>query len=169
MMKKAIQTIKNGGVVAAPTDTVYGLLADATNPAAIAKIYALKGRDFDKPLPIIVSPKTLGKWGLSGVITPTAQPTTYIVELSGELPELLHSPGKTVALRLEVGNYLEELIDSVGVPLTATSANKSGDEPALTRLAALEIGADLTLADDLIEGTGVPSAIVVLNDGKKIR
>lgn len=125
VLETAARMLADGSLLIAPTDTVYGLIANAGQGAAAARIYALKSRPADKPLPYLVdSLARLGQLGLA----PTPEQNAYLA---------LHWPGATTALlarpnREKIGVRLPdcplilELIALLGRPLCSTSANPSG-------------------------------------------
>src|SRR5688572_19767671 len=104
---RAAALLAAGELVAFPTETVYGLGADATNPAAVAKIFALKGRPADHPLIVhIADPDTLHRWVRD--VTPTALllartfwpgPLTLILERSREVPDAVTGGQGSVGIR----------------------------------------------------------------------
>ena len=123
-----------GGVAALPTDTIYGLAADARSASAVRTVYALKGRGFAKPLPLVVRdleqaaevgrdlPPIFGK--LAAAFWPG--PLSLVVRASAWItPEVTAGTG-TVAMRQPDLPLLTELLAATGYPLTATSANRSG-------------------------------------------
>jgi L-threonylcarbamoyladenylate synthase len=172
-VETAVQIIKEGGVIIAPTDTVYGLLADATNEAAIQKIYDIKNRPERKSLPIFIKDIIMAKE--LAIVTPEQQ--TYLDEKwPGKFTVILERnkdkaifgvEEQTVALRIPNYSFINALLEAVGAPLSGTSANISGcpsstkiDE-ILKQFADKEILPDLVIsAGDLSESQ--PSTIVDL-------
>ena len=134
-LEMAASAIKAGGLVAFPTETVYGLGADATNDEAIAKIFEAKSRPTFNPL--IVHVKDAGHAALLTEFTPLAQKLgqafwpgalTMVLKRNPTSPlSLLVSAGlDTVAIRVPNHPIAQALLESTGVPLAAPSANKSG-------------------------------------------
>ncbi len=132
---EAATILRAGGLVAMPTETVYGLAADATSPAAVARIYAAKGRPAFNPL--IAHVATLGEARNEGVFSREAEalahafwpgPLTLVtpVAATGSVCELARAGLASVALRLPRHALARELIAAAGVPLAAPSANISG-------------------------------------------
>jgi len=132
---EAARLIRAGEVVAMPTETVYGLAADATNGAAVARIYAAKGRpDFN---PLIVHVPDLAAAERIGVLDETARrladafwpgPLTLVVPLrpgSGIAPQVTAGLA-TIALRAPAHPAMRDLLAATGRPLAAPSANASG-------------------------------------------
>ncbi|MBM3618494.1 MAG: threonylcarbamoyl-AMP synthase [Alphaproteobacteria bacterium] len=131
----AAERLRAGKLVALPTETVYGLAADATNDTATASIYAMKGRPSFNPL--IVHLAHADDAAKYAVVTPLARalmaafwpgPLTLVLERSADCPlSLLVSAGlNTVALRVPSHPVAHELLKTSGLPLAAPSANRSG-------------------------------------------
>ncbi|MEK7585834.1 MAG: L-threonylcarbamoyladenylate synthase [Patescibacteria group bacterium] len=136
---KAISILKRGGVIVAPTDTLYGILAKATNKKTVERIYKIKGRDEDKPFIVLISTfNDLNKFGIrltadQGKILDTLWPGKISVILSCTSLKFkyLHRGTKTIAFRM-IGKRnpnLYHLIKKVG-PVVAPSANLQGGKPA---------------------------------------
>lgn len=130
----AAKEILAGQVVVYPTETAYGLGADATNPNALENIYELKKRDAGKPLPVIVS--DIHMMRDYGVVNPVAEalahafmpgPLTLVVDKTDKLPDKL-SKDET-AFRIPSSHFARGLVSAVGRPITSTSANESGSKP----------------------------------------
>lgn len=123
------------GVMAYPTETFYGLGAVCFSGKAVRRIYRLKARDAGKPLSLIVSDldmvKTLA-FGplpifhrLAGEFWPG--PLTLVLKASPLFPARLTGPGHTIGVRIPSVPWLRRLVYEVGLPITATSANISGE------------------------------------------
>ncbi len=168
------EIIKNGGLVAFPTETVYGLGASAFNPDAARKIYAAKGRPSDNPLIVHICDKSqLGE--IAEGITPEAQrvidtfmpgPITVILKKNPTVPDAVTAGLKTVAVRYPLNETACRLIRAAGVPIAAPSANLSG-KPSPTD--ASHVIEDMTgRIDAIIDGgrcdVGVESTIVDFTD-----
>lgn len=131
------QTLKNGGVVACPTDTVYGLLADATNEKAVKKIREIKQRDAKKGMPIFVyslkEAKAIADINEEqGRILQSLWPGKLTAILAvkkgvGIAPSAL-TDNNTIALRIPNHTLVREILKQYKKPLTGTSANLSGKE-----------------------------------------
>jgi L-threonylcarbamoyladenylate synthase len=123
-----------GKVVAYPTDTSYGLAVDATNRAAIKKLYRIKERQQDKPIHVVVPSisyaKSIGRWDKAAeqiVKKFWPGPVTLVLELKakGAGLKLLSAGTKTLGLRMPKNNIALDLARELGKPITATSANPS--------------------------------------------
>lgn len=139
-LKLAIDTIKKGDIIAAPTDTVYGILADATNVLAIKKVFDLKKRPPIKPLIVLVSNLEMAK--TIAAFTPEIEttlnflwekkkyPITVILKAKDIVSKLITAGGDSVAIRLPNYQFCINLINSLGKPIVAPSANISGHNTA---------------------------------------
>lgn len=129
----AANELKNGGIILCPTDTIYGLSADATQSDAIEKIRELKGRDQKKSFIVLVNSDRLFNqctaevpevaWDL---IDNATSPLTLVVPASNFLPEVLR-PEQMVAVRFVKEGYAYDLINRLNRPIVSTSANLSGE------------------------------------------
>ena len=173
----AASIIADGGIVAVPTETVYGLAGDATSPRAVAAIYAAKGRpDFN---PLIVHVRDLdhaheiGEFDAeSAVLARTwwPGPLTLVVPVrSGAgLAEGVTAGLSTVALRAPAHRAMRALLDVTGKPLAAPSANASGSiSPTRAGhvLHSLDGRISLVIDDGATQG-GIESTIVTVFDGQ---
>jgi len=172
-LRLAAAALVDGDVVAVPTDTVYGLAADPTQPEAVARLFALKGRPEDVPLPVLVAgPEQLAlvAGGLEVAAAELAArfwpgPLTLVVPRRAEFTVDLGGPPaarQTVGVRRPDHPVVVALCELLG-PLAVTSANRHGAAPATTpdQVAAAFAGAD-GLAYILDGGTcdGTPSTVV---------
>ena len=131
---RAGEILRNGGLVAIPTETVYGLAANALDGKAVAKIFAAKGRPQDNPL--IVHIADISQWNaLVKEIPPRALalakaywpgPLTIILPKSDLIPNEVSAGLGTVAVRFPSMRTAQKIIQAAGVPLAAPSANLSG-------------------------------------------
>lgn len=131
---KAAEFIKEGEVVAFPTETVYGLGADGLNPAAVAKIFAAKGRPNDNPLILHIASKE-DIMQLASELNANARtlmehfwpgPLTLIVKKTSIVPDAVSAGLSTVAVRLPSHAFAQQFIAACGCPIAAPSANLSG-------------------------------------------
>jgi L-threonylcarbamoyladenylate synthase len=138
-IEKGVKTLKKGGVIAFPTDTVYGLGADAFNSTAVERIYKIKNRSRYQPLPVlIVDVKQLTAlaepipeiaWFLARRFWPGG--LTLVLSKTDAVPAYLASE-PTIAVRVPNHPVCRALIQHLGNPLIGTSANISGQPAALT-------------------------------------
>ena len=127
--------LKAGKLVAFPTETVYGLGADATNPDAIARLYAAKGRPSFNPLIVhvdsLAAARKLAPFGIGALAVANAYwpgPLTLVLRRRPDCPvsELASAGLDTIALRVPSDPIAQEIIAAAGVPIAAPSANRSG-------------------------------------------
>ena len=138
---EASEIIKSGGLVAVPTETVYGLAANGLNAGAVKKIFAVKGRPENKPLSLMVSGAEAMDELCRGV--PEAAryladifwpgPLTIVLEARpGLIPDQVRAGGDTIGLRCPNHPKTLELLKTCGLPLAAPSANPSGERSPKT-------------------------------------
>ena len=149
LLLPAADALRAGRLVAFPTETVYGLGANALDPAAVAAIYKVKGRPGDNPLIVhIASLADLS--ALASSIPPMAKrlfqvfapgPLTLVLPKSPAVPDLVTAGLRTVAVRIPSHPVARRLIELAGVPVAAPSANRSG-RPSPTR--SWHVEADLS-------------------------
>ena len=167
-IQQAVQTLEDGGLVAFPTDTVYGLAARLLDPAGIDRLYAVKDRDGAKAIPVLLSsPDELAQVtaGMNAMARRLAQhfwpgPLTLVVPRHPALPANL-SNLPTIGVRMPDHPLALALMRRTG-PLAVTSANRSGAENAVT---AQQVYAQLGGRIELIlDGGrtpgGLPSTVV---------
>ena len=144
-LDKAFAALDNGGVVAFPTDTLYGLGADVFSIPALQRIFAIKGRPAELALPVLVA----GLDQVESVALPMSNqaqelaerfwpgPLTLVMRRSPELPDLVTGGADTVAVRMPAHRIPLALARRLGRPITGTSANLSG-QPDLLDLDSIE-------------------------------
>jgi L-threonylcarbamoyladenylate synthase len=165
----AVDSIRRGELVVLPTDTVYGLGADAFQPSAVDALLAAKGRGRDLPVPVLV-----GSWrALDGLVLVTTRPTrdlveafwpgglTLVVEHAPSLAWDLGDARGTVAVRMPLHPVALELLAETG-PMAVSSANRTGQPPATDVAQAREQLDDSVSVylDGGPSGEPVPSTIV---------
>lgn len=178
-MEAAVRALQQGELVIAPTDTLYGLFANALDAAAVQKIYRLKARPADAPLPLIFGSKS--DVAVFTRLTPGAEvladafwpgPLSLVLEAkSAELLAAMPTLHGTVAVRVPDHPFCRQIARELGGPVTATSANRSGRPPA-TRVA--EIAPELLRAaavvfDDGVSSESRPSTIAKIDAAGKIQ
>ncbi len=140
VFSRAIESLKRGEVIVFPTETFYGLGADAFDETAVEQIVSLKGRNLENPIPIIVADEKMLK-NIVAEIPPVAErlmarfwpgPLTLVLRAKKGLPAPLLNRDGGVGVRISSHPLATELVRELGRPLTATSANPSGKEPART-------------------------------------
>jgi L-threonylcarbamoyladenylate synthase len=169
-LEKAVAILKRGGLVAFPTETVYGLGADAGNPDAIRKLYAAKGRPTDHPVIVhLADAAQLTQW--TREITPAANklaqrfwpgPLTLILRRTPEVNDALTGGQDTIALRIPSHPMAHALLVKFGGAIAAPSANRFGHVSATTaQHVRQEFGASVDLVLDGGQSeVGIESTIV---------
>jgi L-threonylcarbamoyladenylate synthase len=139
-LSQAVASLERGDVIAFPTETVYGLGADALNPSAVEKVFQLKGRNPDTPIPIIVADQAMLK-DLVEEIPSIARklmegfwpgPLTLVLPAVPGTPKQLLNRRGAIGVRISSQPIATQLARELGRPLTATSANPSGRKAAST-------------------------------------
>ncbi|MCA1960932.1 MAG: threonylcarbamoyl-AMP synthase [Desulfomonile sp.] len=170
LISQAAGVIRAGGLVILPTETFYALAADPWNKAAVKRIFEIKGRPLDKPLPLIAADRT----SVEGVIVAPDRQTvrlmdefwpgslTILLAPARSVPRLLTDPAGRIGVRVPPDCAARSVAALAGGWLTATSANLS-DEPAADRVALIR--ATLLDAVDLVVDLGrtpggLPSTVV---------
>lgn len=139
-LEKASDILKNGGIVGIPTETVYGLAANAYDSEAIAKIFKAKGRPQDNPLIVHIG-KLETIYDIAKDIPKTALlcaekfwpgPLTMVLKKTDKIPAAVSAGLSTVAIRMPKNKTARKLIIKSGLPLAAPSANTSGSPSPTT-------------------------------------
>jgi len=164
-VEMAVDLLVNGGVLAIPTDTVYGLAASLGHPEALERIFTLKNRDRSKPLPLLVS-STAALEHLVDDLNPDIGllldeywpgPLTVVVAPRLQLPPQVLAADGTVGVRLPNHQLAIELIERAGGLIACTSANVSGAEPATSAIDVLaELGSEI---DGVVDGGVSPGGV----------
>lgn len=175
-LKKAKEIILAGGVVAFPTETVYGLGANALDENAVKKIFKAKGRPSDNPLIVHVADKNaIG--ALVTKILPNAQkvidtfmpgPITVVMPKSDLVPSAVTAGGATVGVRIPQSEKARRFLSAVGVPIAAPSANTSSrPSPTTAKHVFDDLNGKIPLILDGGECSGGVESTVVSFDEKK--
>jgi len=179
-VKEIAEELKTGKVIVCPTDTVYGILADAANEKAAKKIFDIKKRQKRKPIPVFVKDIRMAKriafidkkqekflkkvW--SGKITVILKR-----KINSGLPKILFGQKKTIGLRIPDYKLVNILLKKINRPLTGTSANISGKLPSTKIKEVLKQFENQKIQPDLVINAGnlpksSPSTVINLT-GKK--
>ena len=172
-IQTAVDLLRRGGVVAIPTDTLYGLAADPLDEGAVRRIFRLKGRPAGNPIPLLLSdPEDLHRWAVR--IPESARrltdrlwpgPLTLVLRRSEEVPDVVTGGGNTVGLRVPDHTVPRSISRLLGAPLTGTSANRTGS-PGLSTPHAVrcELSGEVDFVVDGVSGQdGRPSTVVDLS------
>ncbi len=139
-MALALSFLRSGHVAVVPTDTVYGLAADALNPEAVERLYIIKERPRSQPIPVLLADIEDVWFVIRSFPAPAHRlarafwpgPLTLVLPARPELPSILREGKDTVGVRIPNHDWLRTLIRRLRRPLAATSANLSGHPPALS-------------------------------------
>ncbi len=175
-IKKAAEIIKNGGLVGMPTETVYGLGANALNPKAVLDIFKAKGRPADNPLIVHISDVSqIEKFSLAEEIPENAiilakkfwpGPLTMIVKKGKAVPDEVSAGLDTVAIRFPSHPVAQKLISFAGLPVAAPSANLSGSPSPTTPQHVMRDlkGKIPAIIDGGICNVGLESTVITLTE-----
>jgi len=179
-ISKITEALKAGGVIAFPTDTVWGVGCLVENPEAVRKIYRMKGRDFDKPLILLgsslefllpyvetipVKAKELAKKHFPGALT-------LALKKSDKTPDYITSRFDTVGIRIPDHPVFRELLERTYKVLATTSANLSGEGSFSSRREVEQsIGCevDYILDDYGVSAGGMESTVVKIDKDNTIK
>ena len=172
-IQRAIQILGGGGIIAYPTDTVYGLGCDIGNKQAIERLYQLKGMPKDHPLAFICP--DLSDIARYAVVENTVYrvlkrflpgPYCFILLATREVPKMLLNKQKTVGIRVPNHPITLALVRELGRPLISTTASRPGQEPLVDPWEIEQEFAGLDLVIDSGDAGGsVPTTVVDLSQG----
>ncbi|MFP5436808.1 MAG: L-threonylcarbamoyladenylate synthase [Bacteroidia bacterium] len=175
----AYEAIKAGGIILYPTDTVWGIGCDATNPEAIKKIYALKQREESKSMIVLVNGDRM-MWNVFKDIPETAwqildmsdKPTTLVLDNPKNVAPNIIAPDNTLGARLVKEPFCYRLIERMKRPLVSTSANISG-LPTPTKFKEIDHhildGVDYIVNLHHEKVSATPSAIIKLGNDMTVK
>jgi L-threonylcarbamoyladenylate synthase len=162
LVQLAAERLRQGRILAYPTETFYGLGADAGNEAAIEKLFRIKGRNFNNPIPILIGTED----ELEGLVTEVPEaaqrlirvfwpgPLTLIFRASKIVSPRLTANTGLIGIRISSHPIARSLAQALGTPLTTTSANLSGGKESTT---AQEVAQTIgSLLDRIIDGGPTP-------------
>jgi L-threonylcarbamoyladenylate synthase len=169
-IEQAAAVLRSGGVIGAPTETVYGLAANAFDPEAVARIYALKGRPSHNPIIVHVASAEMARacasrWPAMADVLGSAfwpGPLTLVMAKSRRVPDIVTAGGATVGIRWPQHPFMQGVIKACGFPLAAPSANLANRlSPTNAAHVASQLGAVLPL---IVDGgdcnVGIESTVV---------
>lgn len=171
----AVDLLREGGVIGVPTDTVYGLAARIFDEGAMEKLFAIKQRPADAPVPVLLAsaadltllvervPRLV--WPLIRELWPGA--LTIVLPARSGVSRSITGVGRSVAVRVPAARSALEVLEVLGEPLTGTSANLHGEPPALTGAEVVgRLGGQIegVLVDDAAVKTGLPSTVLEVGD-----
>ena len=175
-IEKCLETLKSGGLILYPTDTVWGIGCDATNKEAVEKIYKLKRRSDEKAMIVLVADErdvmqhvAAPDLSLFDYLDKTAKPTTVVYEGALGFADNIVASDGSIAIRICKDEFCRQLIKRFRKPIVSTSANISGlPAPKFFKEISDEIknGADYIVQhrrDD--ETISEPSSLIKWNNG----
>ncbi len=174
LIKRVVECLKQGGVIAYPTDTIYGLGCDIFNKKGIKKIYQIKQRDPRKPFSFICADLSdvsnyahVSNFAFKIMKRYLPGPYTFVLEASRVVPDLLTTRQKTVGIRIPDNAIALSIVHELGHPIVTTSVNITGSEsycdPAVIEQ---QIGKQLDLIIDGGNLLGEQSTVISLIDDK---
>lgn len=181
IIRELIQALKQGKVVAYPTDTSYGLAANVTNIRAINQLYKIKGRNFNKPIHIVVPSiayaKKIVKWNvvadkLSNKFLPGPLTLVLKLKIKNEKLKILSSGTGFLGVRMPKNQIALDMAKFLKLPITTTSANRSGQGDCYSLDDILKQFNTVKIKPDIVINAGKlpkrkPSTLVKI-DGDKI-
>jgi L-threonylcarbamoyladenylate synthase len=166
----AVEWLKSGRIVAFPTDTVYGLAVDPTSASAVQQLFDLKGRDPIAAVPLVAASLAQVEASCGRLAAANARlaaafwpgPLSLIVEAPAQVTAAVHGGLNSIAIRVPAAAAARVLCEAWGGPLTATSANRSGEPPARSAddLRDLANDARVLVVDAGAAPGGPPSTLV---------
>lgn len=178
-LRRAVRILRAGGIVAYPTEAVYGLGCDPFNEQAVLRLLSIKGRAIDKGLILIAAsheqlkPLLLPQSAetMAPVLASWPGPSTWILPADARVPVWLTGASDAIAVRVTAHPLAASLCKHFGAPLVSTSANASGRPPARTALRvrrAIGPCVDYLLSGPT-GGAALPSEIRDARDGRLLR
>ncbi len=180
--KEAIRILREGGVVVFPTETSYGLAADARNASAVEKVFSIKGRAPEKTVPLIVSTTAMAKkWATFPIEASKLArahwpgPFTMVLPKQSKAklaPQVVAADG-TIALRVSAHPIAQALSKALAAPIVSTSANQSGEPACYSARAVQKAFKDAKIQPDALIDAGSlpkrkPSTIIAFSEGKLV-
>ena len=172
LVTKVVESLREGGVIAYPTDTTYGIGCSIENKRGIERIYLLKQREKKKPFSFICADLSevahyarVSNYAFRILKRFLPGPYTFVLEATSIVPDLLLTRQKTVGIRIPDNRICSDIVKELGKPIITTSANRSGDEPiGDPYMVERELGNELDMVIDGGFLTADVSSIVSLID-----
>lgn len=173
IVERAVQVLRRDGIVVYPTETVYGLGADAFSEDAVRRVYEIKQRPLSKPMSVAVGdPEML--WAIARVDEVAEEfirrflpgPVTVVLPPSSCLPDILTAGTKLIGVRMPDCAVTLEIIEELDAPITATSANVAGAPPPTT-VSEVRVACDMIVDGGALPG--IPSTVVDLHARRILR
>lgn len=170
LIQRAVECLKQGGVIVYPTDTTYGIGCDIFNKKGVKKIYQIKQRDPRKPFSFICADLSdvsnyaqVSNFAFKTMKRNFPGPYTFVLEATRVVPDLLATRQRSVGIRIPDNAIALAIVRELGHPLVTTSANFSGEEPLHDPVSIHEqMGKMVDLVIDGGVQLGDPSSIISL-------
>ncbi|MDP2690397.1 MAG: L-threonylcarbamoyladenylate synthase [Deltaproteobacteria bacterium] len=179
--EEAARVFKGGGVIAYPTETFYGLCVDPFNPAAVERLFSLKGRSFRSPVAVIIAEAGMLPMVAEEVPLPHDAaklmerfwpgPLTIVLKALPSVPPMLTAGTGSIGVRVSGNPAARALSKALSSPITATSANPSGKRPSRTPEEVLEYfngSIDILMDGGRLAGRLGSTIVDVSGDGAKV-
>ncbi|MDY0384839.1 L-threonylcarbamoyladenylate synthase [Trichlorobacter sp.] len=177
LIAQVARSLQDGGVIAYPTDTTYGIGCSIFNKKGLERIYQVKQRDKRKPFSFICSDLAevsryarLTNMAFKAMKRCLPGPYTFVLEASREVPDLLTTRQKTVGIRIPDNRICMAIVQQLGAPIVTTSANLTGEEPVGDPFEIQRIfgnGLDLVVDGGLLT-TDVSTVISMIGDRPEV-
>ena len=179
MIRQAVRALKGGGVIAYPTEAVYGLGCDPMNAEAVSRLLGMKQREMAKGLILVAADLQqlepflvpLSQTQLNTLQASWPGPNTWIVPARAEVPFWIRGRHEGLTVRVSAHPLIQSLCTAFGGPIISTSANRSGQHPALNVLQVrryFDAQLDVVLSGEL-GGASRPTQIRDLQSGDILR
>ncbi len=174
-IQAAVDVLVKGGVVAIPTDTLYGLAASARDDRACRRVYQIKGRQANMAIPVLIADSEemdlyatdipAIAWRLASSFFPG--PLTIVLKNAGVLSPFISGGKETIALRVPAHDVPRSIVRTLGGPITGTSANLSGSPGLATAKTVKEhLGEEIDyIVDNGSSASGIQSTVIDLTEG----
>lgn len=178
-LHKTVKILENGGLILYPTDTIWGIGCDATNPEAVEKVYALKQRTDSKALICLVANDAMLERHILNVsdlaydiIDLATKPTTIIFDKPKDVAKNLIAEDNTLAVRIASDKFCKYLINKFKKPIVSTSANISGKPTPKNKNEISNVilkGVDYIVNLQPEQNFGSPSSIIKLSNNGTVK
>lgn len=172
-IKRVVEVLEKGGVIAYPTDTVYGLGCDLMNKQAIESLYQIKGMQRDKNLAFICPDLAdISKYAIVENATYRVLrrflpgPYCFILQATRDVPKMVQMNKKTVGIRVPANAVVQAIVRELGRPIISTTAARPGEQPMVDPWEIKETFSGLELVVDAGDCGIVPSTVVDLSGGE---
>lgn len=172
-IKRIVEILEKGGVIAYPTDTVYGLGCDLMNKQAIELLYQIKGMQRDKNLAFICPDLAdISKYAIVENATYRVLrrllpgPYCFVLQATRDVPKMVQMNKKTVGIRVPAHPVAQAIVRELGRPIISTTAARPGEEPMVDPWEIKEMFSALEIVVDAGPGGIIPSTVVDLSSGE---